>query len=462
MLLAGVLAAVAMPGSAPGLGLLVGAVAVGAAVVAAIAAAAGGGRLRPWPVAFGCLAYALVATSVLRAAPWLATLALLAALACGSVAVSGAAGWLGLLRGSVAAWAAAVPAIRWVARAVRFRGPSWTASRPVLRGLAVAVVLLGVFGMLFGTADAAFADLAGRAVPRLTLGRWPLRLIIGAGAACFAAAATLLATRPPVDPARAGGPAQRRRVEWVLPLVALDLLLATFVAVQFTVLFAGNDHILRTAGLTYAQYARQGFWQLLVAAGLTLGVVALTARLVPCHNAADRLLLRVLLGCLCGLTIVVLASAVRRLGLYEQAYGLTRLRISAQGIAYWLAAVFALVIVAGAFRRAAWLPRAAMATAGLALVTFALSDPDARIAASAVQRAQRGHPIDIGYLSTLSPDAVPALQHLPDRHDRGCVLSALAGRLPQPGGWADANLARTRARRSLAKHPPPGEAGCPS
>lgn len=461
MLCAGVLAAIAMPGSAPGLGLLVGAVAVGVAVVGTVAVD-GGERLRPWPVAFGCLAYSLVVTTVLRAAPWLATLTLLAALAFGSVAVSGAAGWLGLFRGTVAPWVAALPAIRWVFRAMRFRGPSWTAGRPALRGLALAVVLLAAFGMLFGTADAAFADLAGRAVPRLTLGRWPLRLIVGAGAACFAAAAALVANRPAVDPARAGIPAPRRRVEWVLPLVALDLLFAAFVAVQLTVLFAGNDHILRTAGLTYAQYARQGFWQLLVAAGLTLGVVALTARLVPRGDAADRLLLRVLLGFLCGLTIVVLASAARRLGLYEQAYGLTRLRISAQGIAYWLAAVFVVILVAGAFRRAPWLPRAALFTAGLALVTFALADPDARIAASAVHQARRGHPVDIGYLSTLSPDAVPALQQLPDRHERGCVLGALAGRLPEAGGWADANLARSRARRSLAKHPAPGAAECPS
>ncbi|MDQ6874515.1 MAG: DUF4173 domain-containing protein [Actinomycetota bacterium] len=452
VLIAGILAAVAMPGRAPGVGLLVGAIGVGAAVIATLTVS-GRPRLRPWPAAFGCLAYALVATAALRAAPWVAALTVLAALAFGSVAVSGAAGWLGLLRGAVAALVAAAPAVRWVLRAVRFHGPSWTASRPALRGAAVAVVLLGVFGMLFGTADAAFADLAGRAVPQLTLGRWPMRLIVGAGAACFAAAATLVATRSPVDPAGAGRPAQRRRVEWVLPLAALDLLFAAFVGVQLTVLFAGNDHVLRTTGLTYAQYARQGFWQLLVAAALTLAVVGLTARLVSRRDRRDRLLLRILLGCLCGLTIVVLASAVRRLGLYEQAYGLTRLRVSAQGIAYWLAAVFVLIMVAGAFRQAAWLPRAALATAGLALVGFALSNPDGRIAASAVHQAQRGHPVDIGYLSALSPDAIPALQQLPDRHERDCLLAVLAGRLPEPGGWADANLGRSQARRSLAAHP---------
>jgi hypothetical protein len=68
-------------------------------------------RLRPWPLSFGVLAYALITTTTLRAAPWLAALTLIAALAFGSLAVSGAAGWLGLLRGAVAVWTVSVPAV---------------------------------------------------------------------------------------------------------------------------------------------------------------------------------------------------------------------------------------------------------------------------------------------------------------------------------------------------------------
>ena len=47
-----------------------------------------------------------------------------------------------------------------------------------------------------------------------------------------------------------------------------------FVAVQVRVLFGGDRHVQDTDGLTYANYARQGFWQLAAVTVLTLLVVA--------------------------------------------------------------------------------------------------------------------------------------------------------------------------------------------
>ena len=58
-----------------------------------------------------------------------------------------------------------------------------------------------------------------------------------------------------------------------MPLGVLDALFVAFVAVQATVLFGGHAHVLETEGLTYAEYARQGFWQLLWVSALTLLVL---------------------------------------------------------------------------------------------------------------------------------------------------------------------------------------------
>ena len=58
-----------------------------------------------------------------------------------------------------------------------------------------------------------------------------------------------------------------------MPLGVLDALFLAFVAVQATVLFGGHAHVLETEGLTYAEYARQGFWQLLWVSALTLLVL---------------------------------------------------------------------------------------------------------------------------------------------------------------------------------------------
>jgi len=453
-----------MPGAPPGLGLLVSAVAVGTAVLVPLKLllikrlpAGDGPRhwLPTWPATGTALAYLLVAMTSLRAAPWLAAVNLLAAAGLATLAASRAVDWVGVLRSVPALGVAAVRAPAWVAGPVRHSasvsGSSLT--YPAARGAAVAALLLAVFGMLFVSADAAFADLIGRVLPELDGRLIPARVVTGLMATIFAAAAALLVMRPALEASAPSKPATRRRVEWVLPLAALNLLFAAFVAVQLTMLFGGDEHVLRTAGLTYAEYARQGFWQLLVAAGLTLGVVALAVRLIPREERRDRVLLRLLLGCLCALTLVVLASAVRRLDLYEEAYGLTRLRVSAQATAYWLAVVFLLTLVAGTFRRARWLPRAAVASVALALITFSLSNPEERIAQTAVLRAQHGQPVDVAYLSRLSSDAVPSLQRLPDERTRACALTRVASRLREDTAWASWNLARHRADEALRRQP---------
>ena len=63
-----------------------------------------------------------------------------------------------------------------------------------------------------------------------------------------------------------------------MPLGVLDALFLAFVAVQATVLFGGHRHVLETEGLTYAEYARQGFWQLLWVSALTLLVLSAVIR----------------------------------------------------------------------------------------------------------------------------------------------------------------------------------------
>ena len=90
------------------------------------------------------------------------------------------------------------------------------------------------------------------------------------------------------------------------------------------------------------------------------------------------------------LCLVVLASALKRLGLYEQAYGYTRLRLLADANILWLGAVLALVLAALAAGRAGWLPRALVLVSALGALAFAVANPDGRIAARNVDRYLAG------------------------------------------------------------------------
>jgi hypothetical protein len=173
------------------------------------------------------------------------------------------------------------------------------------------------------------------------------------------------------------------------------------------------------------------------------------ARLAQIRTRRERLLRDALVATLCALTVVVVASALHRLRLYEAAYGLTRPRLAAEAFSLWLAGTFVLVVVLGALRRTAALPRLALVWSATALLAFTAADPDARIAERNVERWRDAGKIDTVYLGTLSADAVPALERLPATL-REEALTPIEERLDIGEPWTSANRSRARARHLLA------------
>ncbi|NXY95148.1 DUF4173 domain-containing protein [Streptomyces sp. BR123] len=232
-----------------------------------------------------------------------------------------------------------------------------------------------------------------------------------------------------------------------------SLLFAGFNSVQLAVLFGGYDKVLRSTGLTYSEYARQGFWQLLWVTLLTLAVIALALRWAPRSGAADRRLVRGVLGTLCALTLVVVASALRRMDLYVDAYGLTRLRVSVAAMELWLGLVIVLIMAAGVFG-ARWLPRAVVGSAAAATLAFGLMSPDAVVAEKNTVRFSETGKIDLAYFRFLSADAVPALDRLPEPQ-RSCALRGINDELARAGQvpWYGMSLDGYRARKILDDRP---------
>lgn len=423
-----------------------------AAGVGVLAVALGGrtGRLSSPQMGAAVVTVALLGVTILRSASWLVVLCLLAAWVVGTLALVGGRTWTGLLVGSVASGLVPARTARWVKRTLsRVRLPGLR-SRRVWMVVAVTAGLLAVFGALFATADPAYAALLSGALPSVNIPETLRRLIILSVVTGAAIVAAYLAHEPPITDALAppsGRPV--RRWEWTVPLLVLDLLFLSFVLVQLTVLFGGRAHVLTTHGLTYAQYARQGFWQLLIVTVLTLAVVAVAVRTAPKTAPSDFLLVRLLLALLCLLALVVVASAIHRMSLYEQEYGFTRLRVFVNAVELALGGTFLLVLAAGVRMSNTWLPRAVVALAAVALLALAAVNPDAYIANHNVTRYEQTGRVDVAYLATLSADAVPALVRLP-RDLRACALGQLASDLrDSTDPWYNFNLGRVRARDLL-------------
>jgi hypothetical protein len=421
-------------------------------------------RVNRTAATFAVLALVLAAVPALRDAPWIIGLCLALCAPLASYALTGGRTWFEVLGGGLTLPVAVLRMSPWAGRGAAGAATARRGAVSPAAGIAVlaGVVLLAVFGALFAGADAAFRVLLGRLTPEMSAASASFRLLAFAGVATWFLAAVFLATAPPRLKALAPPPGRPAgRWPWAAPLMALDLLFVVFCAVQAVVFMAADkDRLLASTGLTYAQYARQGFFQLVIITVLVLGVVAGAMRYAPRASRLDRIVVRTLLGLLCALTLVVVAVALRRLFLYEEVFGWTRLRLWVHAFELWLGLVVLLVAAAGIRLRATWLPRAVAVSGAAALAGLAVMNPDGFIASHNVARFQRVGDIDTRYLAGLSADAVPALDRLPEPY-RSCALRPVARRLRPAEPWLGANLSRARARTILTRRPAVSGAECP-
>ncbi|MGI9108008.1 MAG: DUF4153 domain-containing protein [Pyrinomonadaceae bacterium] len=250
-------------------------------------------------------------------------------------------------------------------------------------------------------------------------------------------------------------------VEVGIVLGMLNVLFACFVVVQIRYFFGGAAWVMSITELTYAEYARRGFFELTWVAGLTLTLLLITYAVVRTDRPAAQRLFRCLAGTQIALLFVIMASAIARMRLYQSEYGLTELRLYTTAFMFWLGLVFVwfawTVLVVGARERFAC---GALVAAFAVLGLLHLLNPDAYIVRANAGHARAGRAFDAQYAASLSADAVPALvSALPalSREERCHVARAVSYRWSHPAAapgedWRAWNLARSRARRMVAAH----------
>jgi len=230
----------------------------------------------------------------------------------------------------------------------------------------------------------------------------------------------------------------------------LDALFLAFVAVEIRYFFGGSALVKATTGLTYAEYARSGFFSLFGVTVLVLPLLLVVHWLMAQRGAGGERVFRVLGGAQIVLLFVVMASAVERMRLYQAEYGLTEERLYATAFMVWLAVVllwFTMTVLRGRRDRFAF---GAMVTGfGLVIALQALN-PDALIARTNLERARAGRRLDVRYATLLSADAVPAVvAALPDLTppQRCAVASEVLKRWPpsQSSDWRSWNWSEARA-----------------
>jgi hypothetical protein len=322
----------------------------------------------------------------------------------------------------------------------------------IARGLGMAVPVVLVLGLLLASADPVFASVFHIPLDAAGVATHSFFLAVGLflASALFVEASSEPFEDAVVDAHPLGS------TEASVILGGLVLLYGVFTGSQVVAARGGAEKVLSTAGLTYAAYAREGFFPLLAVAAITLVILLGVRTLTSAPTRSSRRVLMLLGEAAIVLTLGIVAVAVSRLGLYEQAYGLTMLRLTSTVVAWWLGAVFVLVglAYAGVGRSQRWMAGAIALSFLVTLAGFNLADPEAVVVQRNVDHALATGRFDDAYLGELSDDAIPALADaLPrlDPEDRAAALSRICRRTTNRGSPDDrSGLKRNRSAELAA------------
>lgn len=287
----------------------------------------------------------------------------------------------------------------------------------ILKGVLISLPLLLTVVLLLSDADAVFcrllADLlSGFSIPELT-GRWFLILFTAAAGFILFYTVSTFFFGESTDTAILKN--TNGTGEPLTAITVLSLLTAVYVCFCGIQLFYLTGTLQLPQGLTYAQYAHEGFYQLAIVCTLNLAIVLICRSRCRSHR-----LLTILLFIMSCCTFIMIASSAARMVLYIREYQLTFLRLA---VLWFLAVltIWLILVCISLLRKQLPLFRACLAAVTILYLLFAFAHPDYWIAkynlsASGIR--------DSWYIvSRLSDDAVPAYADDPQMcSDRAMIM----------------------------------------
>ena len=340
-----------------------------------------------------------------------------------------------------------------------------------LVGILVVLPVLSMVISLLINADAAFASLVGNIRFSLSssMVEHLIQVVLGIPVACYLyglvygdryARHTRHMTVASVD--RNAQAMQFAPVITVCAaMTALNAIYLVFFLAQSAYLFSAFGSNLPET-MTYAGYARRGFFELCQVAGINLGAIAAAYLLTnrnnepsASHRGASKML-RLETTVLCAFTLMLIGTALSKMAMYIHYYGLTQLRIFTTWFMVLLFVVF--IIVAVRQFRSFNAARLIIISLMIGFLVLSYGNTDGMIAKYNIDRYQAGtlKTIDVSALAELSDAAVPYLYHFylrtGDAALKGQLKEAISGlsgegetMLPKEATFRDLNWQQYKA-----------------
>ncbi len=332
--------------------------------------------------------------------------------------------------------------------------------KEIVRGTVMSIVAVIVFAALFAGADATFNAFITKlfsfnlGLNEETIGR----LVVYVFASVFFLGSLAYAFRKEksIEVEKEAKPRTGGVLETTILLGSINGLFLFFIVLQVAHLFGGGSEV-ASQGITFAEYARKGFFELIIVAVLSYLIISTAEKQIIKNEHSHAQSFKLLSTILVVQVIVILISAFSRLSLYESTYGFTTIRLYSHALMVWLAAVLILLahhIVVGGERK-----KLALRTfIAVIVLLFAMNviNPDVFIAKKNLERYHATGNIDAWYLGSLSADAVPYTIGLLDDTNPATVQSYAQGIAREHSesskkySWPSFHISRNKAEPLLA------------
>jgi len=347
--------------------------------------------------------------------------------------------------------------------------------RGALVGCIAAVPFLAVFGNILAQADPVFGRIFSFDMS-INPETFIIRMLLFGFTSCFFSGLIIYLSRPmfaqinvfmalqpdpsksysvPIGPPMVAVAPPRqvpsRESEHVATFVTFFGLLAAmfliFVLVQLRYLFGGDSVVLQTAQLTYAEYARRGFLEIVGVAAVCLPMIIFSQYALRNFDEKARKAINVVVVIIVSLLLLLLASAALRLKLYVGAYGLSPLRVYVAAGMLWLLILFGTYLRYGTQWKLDKIGKVVYASMVLITLGLNFAKPDYWIARVNLTR-RKSKDIDPNMILDAGADAQSAIAQYgkgkttPDENKQDYMSAFQSRQITRAKSWKDLTISQ--------------------
>lgn len=234
-------------------------------------------------------------------------------------------------------------------------------------------------------------------------------------------------------------------------LVLINAVYVLFTVVQFKYFFSGT----LLGDFTFAEYARKGFFELLFVTLINLSITIIVLTFADKTAGFMKRFIQVMLTALVLASAVLLSSAFLRLGMYEEAYGFTFIRVVAHSFMIFLAVIFMYTFIK------IWIEKLSLfhfyfISALLYYTLMNVINVEQIIVTKNIERFEQSGKIDVHYLNSLSYTGIKGLIQIYEKNPqlpglKDILLERKNEANLNTTSWQSLNLNRIQANEEIKK-----------